>query len=392
MLRRFSGVASLVAVVFLALAAVASADTTLGSVGVPGGSPGSNGCSGNVATQLSSATGVDFTVPAAGGAINSWQTNTTNANPGASVTLVVLRPTANNMYTVVASDTESLPNPLPVSNVATFPLSTPIVVSGGETLGLMAPAPGACYWRGGSTPGVDSVIAMPVSGPLTPGQTLTPLLTESSDVMNVAANLVTRQDVGLTASTVPSTVTMGTPALLTSTVSNAGPSSSPFTVASTIPAGLKIDSAAAGSGSCTISGQQVTCTITGLAPGQSVPLDIVVTPTVARGYTYNVLAVTGGLWPDPNPANNTASAQLSAVAAPQHAAQCFVPTLKGVRAPLAKKMLSLLGCHVGKVKRVHSKSVAKGAVIKTTPGAGTYAVGKVVNLRTSSGREGNKHH
>jgi hypothetical protein len=392
MLRRISGVAPIAALLSLAFAATASADVMLGSVGIPSGSTAQGCPSGSVAAELSSATGVDFTVPAGGGAIDQWQTNTTGATPGALVTFLVLRPTADNRYLIVGADTKTLPNPLPVGNVATFPLSAPIIVAGGETLGLNAPSPGACLWSGGSTPPADSLIGLAPNGTLTPGQTMTPTIVGGAEVMNLAANLVTRQDVGVTASAVPSTVTLGTPALLTSTVSNAGPSSSPFSVASGIPAGLTIDSAAAGSGSCTISAQQVTCTITGLAPGQSVPLDIVVTPTVARAYAYNVLAVTGGLWPDPNPANNSASAQLIAVPAPLHASQCFVPNLKGVRARVAKKMLSLLGCRVGKVKRVHSTSVPKGAVIKTTPRAGTYAAGKVVNVRISSGRGGHKHH
>jgi Domain of unknown function DUF11/PASTA domain len=392
MLRRNGSIATAIAFLALVFTTTASADTTLGSLEIPGGSPTAVNCSGYVVAELSSATGVQFTVPDGGGAINEWQMNTTGANPGDQVTLLVLRLTAGNVYTVVGSDTETLPNQLPADQVAAFSMSTPIVVRGGETLGLTASPAETCGWSDGSTPNTDAMVAMPANGPFTAGQTLTPQVEHVPARVNVAANLVVRQDVGVTASAVPSTVTLGTPALLTSTVSNAGPSSSAFTVASGIPAGLTIDSAAAGSGTCTISSQQVTCTITGLAPGQSVPLDIVVTPTAAHSYAYNVLAVTGGMWPDPNPANNTASAQLTAVPAPIHASQCLVPNLKGVRAQVAKKMLSLLGCRVGNAKRVHSRSVRKGAVIKTTPGPGTYAAGKVVNIRISSGRGGRKHH
>ncbi len=389
MLKKTSRIAPVAATLALALAPGANADITLGSVGpAPGASP--QPCNGFVAAQLVSTTGTPFTVPPGGGALTTWQTNTTSATPGAPLTFVVLRPTGGDLYTVVAVDNEVLPNPLPLGNVATFTLPAPIFVSAGDTLGLTSTTFQNCLWNSGSTPQADGAVALTTTGPLTPGQTLNSEKAGGPTQLDVAATLVVNEDVAVSADAIPNPAGVGHKTVLSSTVTNNGPSSMPITVTDGVPAGLRIDAAAAGAGTCTTSGQLVTCTITGLAQGQSVPVNIVVTPTQAKSYT-NSLFVQSNV-PDPVPANNSASVVLTAQAAPSPSSQCLVPNLKGVRAQLAKKMLGLLGCTVGKVKRVHSKKVPKGAVIKTTPGAGTYAGGKVVGIQVSSGRKGHKHH
>ncbi len=53
-------------------------------------------------------------------------------------------------------------------------------------------------------------------------------------------------------------------------------------------------------------------------------------------------------------------------------------------------MLNDLGCKV-KVSHSHSSAVHKGLVIKTKPGAGTYAAQTTVTLVVSSGPK-KKHH
>ena len=164
--------------------------------------------------------------------------------------------------------------------------------------------------------------------------------------------------------------------------------SAPITFTDILPAGLQTDSTAAGSGTCSSSGQQVMCTISGLAPGPSAPVDIVVTPNTA-GSNLNTVSVTppSGIT-DPNSANNIASAVL-AVAAPTapaapHTAKCIVPALKGIPGAFARHVLGLLGFTVRNVTKVHSR-VVKGDVVKTLPGAGTYAGGQGVALQISSG-------
>jgi Domain of unknown function DUF11 len=101
--------------------------------------------------------------------------------------------------------------------------------------------------------------------------------------LDLAATLVNQQDAGVTTSTPVTSALPGNAALLASTVTNLGPASLPITFTDDIPSGLQIDSVVAGSGSCATSGPQVTCTISGLAPGQSTPVDIVVTPTAPGG-------------------------------------------------------------------------------------------------------------
>jgi beta-lactam-binding protein with PASTA domain len=111
---------------------------------------------------------------------------------------------------------------------------------------------------------------------------------------------------------------------------------------------------------------------------------IVATPKSAGSYkdTGDVAVPTGIT--DTDAANNTAATTLN-VTAPGTALKCVVPKLGGASSSLAKQVLPLLGCKVGKTKKAHSKSVAKGLLIGTSPGAGTYAAYKAVGLEVSSG-------
>src|ERR1700756_3795579 len=176
--------------VLLALASSSSASAdTLGSVVQPAGSNGTTGCTGEVIAQATNDPSTPYTVPAGGGQITQWQVNTTGASAGNPVTLVVLKAASSSSYTVVATDPETLPTPLPASNVASFSLSSPINVTGGETLALTTPSSSlvSCYWHGGSTPTGDSLVAM--TGTASPGQTLTVSGSSSgpSFTLNVAA-------------------------------------------------------------------------------------------------------------------------------------------------------------------------------------------------------------
>lgn len=165
----------------------------------------------------------------------------------------------------------------------------------------------------------------------------------------------------------------------------------PITFTDNVPAGLQVDAVAAGPGSCTVSGQSVTCTISGLLPGQSAPVDIVVAPTAAGRYVNTPSVAPPSDISDPNSANNTASAVLT-VTAPVTAAapvapvapKCVVPLLKGIPAAVARRVLRLLGCTVGRVKAV-SSHLAEGTVTATSPHAGTFGAGHVVALQVSAG-------
>jgi hypothetical protein len=190
----------------------------------------------------------------------------------------------------------------------------------------------------------------------------------------------------------PLNATVGFQLLLSSTVTNGGPSPGPIRFTDTVPTGLTIDAAAAGQGTCSTSGQNVTCAITGLPPGHSVPVDVVVTPTAAGAYASSVsVAVTSPL-SDPNAANDTGSTTLTVHAlTPAPVAKCVVPKLRGINLPFAKHVLHLLRCAAGAVRHMHSKSIHKGLVIRTSPGAGTYANGAKIAFEVSSGPR-RKHH
>jgi Domain of unknown function DUF11/PASTA domain len=155
-----------------------------------------------------------------------------------------------------------------------------------------------------------------------------------------------------------------------------------------VPAGLTVNSAAAGDGTCSISGQTVTCTIVGLAAAQSVPVEVIATPGAAGSYANSVSIALNAGGSDPNPANNTAAATLS-VASGTPPAKCVVPALRGVPSGLARAVLNDLGCKV-KTAKARSQSIRKGTVVSTNPGHGTYASGATITLIVSSGPKKHK--
>jgi Domain of unknown function DUF11/PASTA domain len=364
---------------------------TLGSSAMPAGSTPNPCGPGVVLGQATSDPSTPYAAPAGGGAITSWSTNTSGSTAGASVTFLVLRPAGSGNYTVVGVDTETLPTPLPASGVASFPLAQPIAAREGDTLGLYTNSSAAtCFFHGGATPVAATLTALAEPAAPAAGQTLSPAIGNSPAgyTMDVAATLETEQDAAVTTSAAPANATAGSFAVLSSTVTNAGPSSGPITFSDAVPAGLTINSVVAGSGSCSTTGQQVTCTISGLAPGQSAPVIVVVTPTAAKSYANTVSIAVAN---DHNAANNTASATLT-VSAARPAPKCVVPSLKRTPLSTAKRVLKLLGCKVGKTRKAHSTSVHKGLVVKTSPKAGTYPAGKTVRLTVSSGPRKKKKH
>jgi hypothetical protein len=125
----------------------------------------------------------------------------------------------------------------------------------------------------------------------------------------------------------------------------------------------------------------VTCTISGLDAGHSVPVNIAVTPAAAGSYS-NSVSVSSPLT-DGNAANNSATATLKATT-PAPTPACVVPKLKNTPAKVAKTVLKDLGCKV-RSSKAHSKGIKKGNVIKTKPGPGTKPFGTTVKLVVSSG-------
>ncbi len=387
------------AVLALALSGVASADVTLGSTTQPSGSflgtcflNADNGMENDVVVQLTDSSVTRYTVPAGGETIKEWGTNTTGDTPGTPLTLVILRP-AGASYTVVGADTETLPSRLFSDQDSVFLLAHPIVANAGDKLGLYSSASGSntppvCYFGGGSTPDPFGLDALTEPSSPMAGQSLS----EDADqgpsgpnfMLDVAVNQ--NQDASVRTTAGPSTAPTGRTAVLASTVTNGGPTTAPITFTDRVPVGLSIDSAVAAQGTCATGAQTVTCTINGLAAGQSAPVDVVVTPTAGGHYTNNVSVTSSVL--DPNASNNTASATLTASASASGA--CVVPNLKGASSKLAKTVLKDLGCKV-KTTRQRSRHVRKGDVIKTKPGTGTHPAQTTVKVVVSSGRGRKKH-
>jgi uncharacterized repeat protein (TIGR01451 family) len=388
---------SLLAAVGVALAvpAAASANVTLGTTTQPNPST-ANSCPTSPNQILIESDGGSqagpLTVPSSGPfVLTQWQVNASNAVPGAQLTLVVLRADfAAEEFTVVGTDTETLN---PADGVETFNLSSPISVEADDLIASYSPgstAPGiSCYWSGGSTEDVEGVS---VTGAPTTGEQFSPGagLSSPDSTLNLSATLGAAQvsyDAGASLTAGPSNALVGQPAVLTATVTNHGPQSGAITFTDHVPSGMTIRAVGSGSGTCTTAAavNLVTCTTNTLASGASSEVLIVVTPTIAETYkdTGSVSLADGGT--DPNSANNTATASLT-VSKPAAPPKCVVPKLGGASESLAKRLLPLLDCKVGKVKQKTSKSVAKGHVISTSPGAGSYAFGKSVGLTVSSGK------
>jgi hypothetical protein len=363
------------------LTGVAGASTfTLGSTAEPSGSSPQACATSGIFAQTAGDPSTVSTLPA-GGQITQWQTNTAGATAGVAVALVALTPQAG-AYRVDAVDHETVPNP--AGGVATFTPASPMMVAAGDILGLVGDSSATCYWSGGSTPGGD-VTGIFGAVSENPGDAFSLLGSGSNSVINVAATLVATEDSAVTTGVQPGSVAAGGAALLASTVTDNGPASNPLTFTDAVPAGLTIDAALSPSGPCTTLGQVVTCTISGLAAGQSTPVDIVVTAP-AGTYTNSVTVAQASAVTDPVTGNNATAAAFTAVAAPKPPTpKCVVTSLANVPLGTAKKLLAALGCKVGKVTKSSSSKVPKGDVIKTNPGSGSFTAPKSVGIDESSG-------
>jgi hypothetical protein len=300
----------------------------------------------------------------------------------------VLKPSGSGTYSVAATDTETLPSPLPTNNVASFSLSNPISVAAGDTLGLYSGSSYVCYFHGGSTPAADVLFAATGAFPPATGETITTSgpTSGANYTLNVAATFTRDQDAGVQTSMFPTTTDIAGAALLGSVVTNGGPGIGPITFTDQVPSGLQIQSATTGLGTCAIASQTVTCTITGLPVGQSTAVDVVVATPTAGTYANDVTVGVASTTVDPNSANNTASASLVVTALPQ---QCIVPgSLRKLPQNAARTLLTELGCMVH-VKRQHS-GIAKGLVLGVVGGARAYPYHQLVTLIVSSGPKKHK--
>ncbi len=369
----------------LALSAPAGA-VTVGQV-----APTSGGtCSSGVVFAQPSSIAPSYTIPAGGGVIDHWSMATFGASPGASVSLLVLTQLSTTSYQVASFDTKTLPTPLPTppGSTVTFTPTTPIAAPAGAVLGLYGGTPSGaeCVYAGG--PADQYIAGGPFSVPAN-SETYTFLGSPSTgERLNVSANLLQTVDAGLTIATQPAVATAGGIGAFTFSLTNTGVSTGTVSFSDSIPNGLSILSAVAGSGTCSTLSQLVSCSIA-LVPGASVPISIVFSTTTAGTFT-NTGTVTASL-ADPNLANNAATdsltVQASTPAGPAPpATSCHVIALKRIPLAVAKKILTALSCQPAAVSKKSSTTVPKGSVISTSPGPGSRPAGTKVKLTISSGR------
>jgi hypothetical protein len=184
---------------FLAMVSTASA-LTLGATSPPTGGMALLCPGGTVYWQSATDLNYSYDAPFAG-TITSWSTYAAMDVPGSTVTMVILRPTGST-YTVVATDSETIPDALPVSSVATFNLSQPIAVGAADVLGLSSQTVYGC----GLTPGSSAEVTSGAlaSTPPSAGTQYTAAQTVPTLLVNLSANFVQNP---ITAATPPCQVT-----------------------------------------------------------------------------------------------------------------------------------------------------------------------------------------
>jgi hypothetical protein len=381
-MQRLALAGAVAAATLSTLTGVAGASTfTLGSAVEPGGATAKPCGSAGLFAQTAGVSPTLYAAPA-GGQITQWQTDTAGDTAGAAVTLVALTPEAG-VYRVDAVDNESVPNP--VGATAIFTPTAPMMVSSGDILALSGDSGATCYWTGG--PLDDSTDIFGVLSEK-PGDAYSSLAAGPTYAVNVSATLVATEDSAVATAVEPHSLGAGGAVLLASTVTDHGPASNPLTFTDALPSGLSIAAVLSSAGPCTTLGQVVTCTLSDLTAGQSAPVDIVVTGR-AGSYTNSVTVAQSSAVTDPVTANNKAAAKFTI---PKTVvAKCVVPKLANLSQATAKKLLSDLGCQVGKVTKSYSTKVPKGDVVKTTPGSGSYTAKKSISIVESKGPKPKPH-
>jgi hypothetical protein len=371
----------------LATPAASASEGTIGTVSTAGSL---HACAPQ-SVQMNTSSGPgdpSYAMPAGGGRIVSWSTSTAPPSvPGAAVAMVVLRPMTDGTFIFVASDRQALPRPLPAGGVATFSPKETIVARAGDLIGLLGYGAGAMCTL---DPEGESTAVMALGFVLNPpamGSVFRPMGTGPGLLVNVAAAFDQLQDAAVTGAAVPASIVAGRIGTYTFTVTNRSAFDAPMTVSAALPAGLTALSALVGTGSCSMSGQTVTCITGRVDAGAGVPLTIVV-----RGDSpgsYAVSATVSVIGSDPVPGDNTGAATLTVSPVPvaaATAAACKPARLKGLSLALAKRVITAVNCKLGKVTKAASKKVKKGVVISSSPGAGkTLANGTKIKVVQSSG-------
>jgi Domain of unknown function DUF11/PASTA domain len=359
-MRRTTLAASLVFAI--AIAAPASA-TTIGSTatGITGG------CGSDVAAWN---LGADLAVPAGGGIITSLGTNSPETLGHESLKVFRLN---GNQATVVAS-TASIAIQAGLNQV-----SVHLPVSGGEVLGMYTPDGADCAVGGGSagvknTPGSDPAVGTTLTQDSVAPATITVFATFERDADHDGFGDETEDscptdptvhtgpcvtDLSVTQSVTPTTIGVGDVAVATVTLANGSSGTAAgVTLGATVTPGLQIVGTFPSAG-CGFT-PALSCPLGSLAGNGST-----IAALVVKGLAVGAQTVSSGVSTastDPNPANNTANTAITVEK--RVAVKCNVPSLKGLTKAIAKRVLKIANCKLGKVKR------KTGAVTRQSPKAG----------------------
>ncbi|MFK7743893.1 MAG: SdrD B-like domain-containing protein [Roseobacter sp.] len=265
-------------------------------------------------------------VPTAGDsdAVNNSASETTTVTQGADTTLDVQGPATAASGSLVTYDLVVANNgPDAVSDVVVdFPIPTGLInitpppgcTLGGSTYTCVIPGPIAV---GDSTSiAFGGQISAASSSTVTPVASITGASIPDPDTANGTDSLDTTvtggSDLAMDKSRSPSgPLLVGDPVVFTLAPSYTGDNPTGLTIIDVVPSNYTIDSVVPASGwDCTISGQQVTCTLVGgSGPGDNVALPtIAINATVAApGSAINRAGITATGPSDPNPGNNNDS-------------------------------------------------------------------------------------
>lgn len=198
----------------------------------------------------------------------------------------------------------------------------------------------------GGTATVTIVVTPTAAGQLTNTATISSALQDPSAANNTAVTTTTvspagsggSADLSLTLVDQPDPVNVNGTLIYTAVLTNNGPASAPgVIVTDSLPAGVSLVSATPSQGTCSTSGNAITCSLGTVATGGTATVLITVIP-LTPGPLSTVATVSSGV-ADPNPANNQATASTTVSPAASGSANISVsktaaPNPASVNAPL----------------------------------------------------------
>jgi hypothetical protein len=367
---RFSRIAALAAAI--TIVAVPSAGAmTIGTL--PGSGATNSSCSPFLVWQLVPSTAQSDPV-----IITGWETYQRAGSAGRTIRLKVLHPAGAHTWNVVAESPEL--DVGTTDGIKSQDVSIP--VAAGDFVALFSNG-ADCYYTDGSSNQVDGnsgpepavgASTGDNAGPSPAGYTVDAELTAEPDADGDGFGDETQDscpneptihsgscsaDASVSATVTPSTIGVGDLAVMTGSVGNAGPSSArdvALHVATT--AGMDVVSTLPSAG-CAFTAD-LACPLGSLASGASLPFVVVLKGTSTGAKTLTASVATSST--DASAPNNSASGTVTVEQ--RVPLVCTVPSLKGLTAKFAKKLLAATNCKLGKVTRRTSKSGKKGTVIK----------------------------